>query len=74
MLGRVMSVIMFMMMVITPLSTAVSGALLRSISPGLLFAASGALVIVIVLVALLATSMPTLSDLAAGQSAGEPQA
>ncbi|ELX08667.1 major facilitator superfamily MFS_1 [Janthinobacterium sp. HH01] len=74
MLGRVMSVIMFMMMVITPLSTAVSGALLRSVAPGTLFAASGALVIVIVLIAMLATSMPTLSDLSAEPPAGEPQA
>ena len=61
-MGRTMSVFMFIFMGIAPLSAAVTGWLMRSITVGQLFAGSGVLLFVIALTALVASPMRTVSD------------
>lgn len=61
-LGRVMSVFMFLMMGVPLVSIASAGWLMRSVSHGAIFMASGVLLILIVLFALAMTSMPSISD------------
>lgn len=65
MLGRAMSLFMFIFMGLAPLSSAATGWLLHSLALSTLFLASGALLVVIVVVALLATQMPQVSEAAA---------
>ncbi|HJV87490.1 MAG TPA: MFS transporter [Noviherbaspirillum sp.] len=62
MLGRTMSLFMFIFMGIAPMSSAITGWLMRSISLQQLFAGSGALLVLIVGVALLASGMRSISD------------
>lgn len=57
MLGRAMSIFMFIFLGIAPVSAAITGWLMRSVTTAQVFAGSGALLIAIVLVALLATPM-----------------
>lgn len=62
MMGRTMSVFMFIMVGISPISAAITGWLMRSVSPAWLFAGSGGALIAIVVIALLASSMKTVGD------------
>ena len=55
MLGRTMSLFMFIIMGLTPLASALAGAALRVLSPAVLFAASGAALVAIVVGGLLLT-------------------
>ena len=57
MLGRAMSIFMFIFLGITPVSAAITGWLMRSVTTTQVFAGSGALLIAIVAVALFATPM-----------------
>lgn len=65
MLGRTMGIFMFIFVGIAPLSSALTGWLMRSITPAQLFAGSGSFLIVIVLIALATTPMRTLLDVRA---------
>ncbi|AZP13848.1 MFS transporter [Undibacterium parvum] len=62
MLGRTMSIFMFIFMGIGPVSAAITGWVMRSISTSQLFIGSGALLILIVLLALLGSSMRSVVD------------
>ena len=62
MLGRAMSIFMFIFMGISPVSAALTGWLMQSISLTQLFAGSGALLIVIVLIALLVSPIRQMRD------------
>jgi MFS family permease len=64
-LGRTMALFMFIFMGIAPISSAVTGFLMRSISLEQLFAGSGALLIAIVAIALIAPGMRSVGDLRA---------
>jgi hypothetical protein len=66
MLGRTMSVFMFIMVGLAPISAAITGWLMRSMTPAVLFAGSGSLLIAIVLFTLVATSMRSVADGRAG--------
>lgn len=69
MLGRIMSIFMFIFMGIAPISSAITGWLMRSIAPHQLFTGSGVLLIVIVLIALAVSPMRGISDLRTSQDA-----
>ena len=62
MLGLTMSVFMFIMVGIAPISAAITGWLMRSMTPAVLFAGSGSMLIVIVLIALATTSMRSVAE------------
>lgn len=62
MLGRAMSIFMFIFMGISPISAALTGWLMHSISLTQLFAGSGALLIVIVVIALLVSPIRQMRD------------
>lgn len=62
MLGRAMSIFMFIFMGISPASAALTGWLMQNISLIQLFAGSGALLIVIVLIALLVSPIRQMRD------------
>ncbi len=62
MLGRTMSVFMFIMVGIAPISAAITGWLMRSMTPAVLFAGSGSMLIVIVLIALATTPMRSVAE------------
>jgi len=62
MLGRTMSLFMFIVMGLTPLASALSGAALRVLSPGALFAASGGALILIVVIGAVMTPIQEVSD------------
>ncbi|WP_395006056.1 MFS transporter [Undibacterium sp.] len=62
MLGRAMSIFMFIFMGISPVSAALTGWLMHSIRLTQLFAGSGALLIVIVAIALLVSPMRQMRD------------
>lgn len=62
MLGRTMSIFMFIVMGIGPVSAAITGWVMRSISTSQLFIGSGALLILIVLLALLGSGMRSVVD------------
>ncbi len=66
MLGRSMSLFMFIFMVLSPLSAALTGALLRSLSLRSLFAGSGLLLLALVLAGFAGTSLRDLEDPAEG--------
>ncbi|HJV80832.1 MFS transporter [Noviherbaspirillum sp.] len=66
MLGRTMSLFMFIFMGIAPMSSAITGWLMRSVSLVQLFAASGALLVVIVGIALLTSGMRWITDARTG--------
>jgi hypothetical protein len=57
MLGRTMSIFMFIFMGITPVSAAVTGWLMRSLTTAQVFSGAGALLVGIVLIALVSTPM-----------------
>ena len=61
-MGRTMSLFMFIFMGITPVSAAITGWLMRSVTVGQLFAGSGALLFGIAVIALVASPMRTVSD------------
>ena len=61
MLGRAMSIFMFIFLGITPVSAAITGWLMRSVTTTEVFAGSGALLIAIVLVTLFATPMRSIA-------------
>lgn len=61
-MGRTMSLFMFIFMGIAPVSAALTGWLMRSVTVGQLFAGSGVLLFVIALIALLASPMRAVSD------------
>ncbi len=63
MLGRTMSLFMFIFMGIAPMSSAITGWLMRGVSLQQLFAGSGALLVLIVGVALLTSGMRSISDI-----------
>jgi len=63
MIGRTMSIFMFIFMGIAPLSAAVTGWVMRNLQVAQVFAASGAMLIVIVLCALLASPMRRVQDM-----------
>lgn len=65
MLGRAMSIFMFIFVGIAPLSAALAGWLMRSITPAQMFAGSGAMLIGIVLIASLLSPMRRISDMRA---------
>jgi len=69
MLGRTMSLFMFIFMGLAPVSAAVTGWLMRYVSLGQVFAGSGALLLAIVAVALVASPMRQVSDDAGGKAA-----
>lgn len=71
MMGRAMSLFMFIFMGIAPVSASIAGWLMRSITPGQLFAGSGTLLVGIVLIALTISPMRTISD-ARPMPAAEP--
>lgn len=62
MLGRAMSLFMFIFMGLAPMSAAVAGWLMRSVTLGQLFAGSGLLLVGLVLLALTTTQIRQLSD------------
>lgn len=62
MLGRAMSIFMFIFMGISPVSAALTGWILHSISLSQLFVGSGALLIVIVVIALLMSPIRNMRD------------
>jgi len=62
-MGRTMSLFMFIFMGIAPVSAAITGWLMRSVTVGQLFGGSGVLLFVIALIALVASPMRTVSDL-----------
>jgi MFS family permease len=62
MMGRTMSLFMFIFMGIAPVSAAITGWLMRSVTVGQLFAGSGALLFGIVVIALVVSPMRTVSD------------
>ncbi|MFC0350169.1 MFS transporter [Undibacterium danionis] len=62
MLGRAMSIFMFIFMGISPVSAALTGWIMHSISLSQLFAGSGALLIVIVVIALLMSPIRYMRD------------
>jgi len=62
MLGRAMSIFMFIFMGISPVSAALTGWIMHSISLSQLFAGSGALLIVIVVIALLLSPIRNMRD------------
>lgn len=62
MLGRAMSLFMFIFMGLAPMSAAVAGWLLRSVTLGQMFAGCGALLVGLVLLALGTTQIRHLSD------------
>lgn len=62
MMGRTMSLFMFIFMGIAPVSAAVTGWLMRSVTIGQLFAGSGVLLFAIALIALVASPMRGVSD------------
>lgn len=62
MLGRAMSLFMFIVVGITPISAAIAGVLMRQITPNAVFMGSGVLLIAIVLVTLLMSSMRSVMD------------
>ncbi len=62
MLGRAMSLFMFIFMGLAPMSAAVAGWLMRSVTLGQLFAGSGMLLVGLVLLALTTTQIRQLSD------------
>lgn len=62
MLGRTMALFMFIFMGIAPISSAVTGWVMRSVSLGQLFAASGGLLVLIVLLTLGLSGMRAVSD------------
>ena len=61
-LGRAMSVFMFIFMGLAPLSSAVTGWLLRSVALPTLFVAAGGALVVVALLALLGSSMRQVTD------------
>jgi MFS family permease len=67
MLGRIMSIFMFIFMGIAPVSAAATGWLMRNMKVGELFVFSGAMLLVIVVGALLVTPMRSVQD-AQGQA------
>ena len=62
MLGRAMSLFMFIFMGLAPMSAAVAGWLLRSVTLGQMFAGCGALLVGLVLLALTTSQIRQLSD------------
>jgi len=62
MLGRTMSLFMFIVMGLTPLSSALAGASLRLLSPGALFAASGLALVLIVIAGAVMTPIRHVSE------------
>nr|WP_314861073.1 MFS transporter [uncultured Undibacterium sp.] len=62
MLGRAMSIFMFIFMGISPVSAALTGWLMHSLSLSQLFAGSGALLIVIVVIALIVSPIRQMRD------------
>lgn len=62
-MGRTMSLFMFIFMGIAPVSAALTGWLMRSVSVGELFAGSGMLLFAIASITLVASPMRTVSDL-----------
>lgn len=62
MMGRTMSLFMFIFMGIAPVSAAITGWLMRSATVGQIFAASGGLLVGIAVIALIASPMRTVSD------------
>ncbi|MEQ1741582.1 MAG: MFS transporter [Candidatus Nitrotoga sp.] len=62
-MGRTMSLFMFIFMGIAPVSAALTGWLMRSVSVGELFAGSGMLLLAIASITLVASPMRTVSDL-----------
>lgn len=74
MLGRSMSIFMFIFMGIGPVSAAITGWAMRSISTAQLFIASGSLLILIVLIALLGSGMRSVEDQAQEDPLGQDQA
>ncbi|MDC8772619.1 MFS transporter [Roseateles albus] len=71
MLGRAMSVFMFIFMGLAPLAAAAAGAALRLISPAALFTACGMALLLIVLLGLTVTPIRRINDRpAAGSGAG----
>jgi MFS family permease len=62
MLGRAMSIFMFIFMGISPVSAALTGWLMHSLSLSQLFAGSGALLIVIVVIALIMSPIRQMRD------------
>jgi hypothetical protein len=62
MLGRTMSLFLFIIMGLAPLASAAAGAALRVLSPAVLFTLSGAMLLVIVAVGALLTPIRDVSD------------
>lgn len=62
MMGRIMSVFMFIMIGIGPLSAAVTGWIMRSLSPAWLFAGSGGALLAIVAIAWLTSPMKNVGE------------
>ncbi|WP_233151817.1 MFS transporter [Pelomonas sp. KK5] len=62
MLGRTMSLFLFIIMGLTPLATAAAGAALRVLSPAALFAAGGAALIVVVIAGAVLTPIRDVDD------------
>ena len=65
MIGRAMSIFMFIFVGIAPLSAALAGWLMRSITPAQMFAGSGAVLVGIVLIAFLLSPMRRISEMRA---------
>lgn len=68
-MGRAMSVFMFIYMGLAPLSSAITGWALRSIALPTLFTAAGTTLVALVLLALAGSSMRTVTDGPAGATA-----
>ena len=62
MIGRTMSLFMFIFMGITPLSAALTGALMRNVPVSLVFAVSGSALLIVVVSALLLTPLRYFSE------------
>jgi hypothetical protein len=69
MLGRTMSLFMFIFMGIAPMSSALTGWLMRFVALGDLFVCSGALLVTIVAIALLMSGMRSVADFPASSDA-----
>jgi hypothetical protein len=63
MMGRGMALFLFIFMGVAPISSAVTGWLMRAMTLGQLFAGSGALLVGIVMIAFAVSRMRSISDL-----------
>jgi MFS family permease len=69
MLGRAMSIVMFIFMGVAPLSAAVAGALMHTLSLAQVFAGAGGMMVALALLAFIFTPMPSMTDIVAPANA-----